>query len=398
MPTFSYMAKLEDGRTVSGILEAASQRSVQEALHQKGLVIVRLKVAKALGVHRGGVKLDDLAIFARQMATLVDAGIPIVGGLEAVAEQLENRKMRQVVSSIRQAVEEGTNFTAAIAKQSAVFSPMFVSLIRAGEASGHLSEVLERLATYLEKQAAFQRKIQSACIYPAIVFAMAALITTLLMVKVIPAFKEVFTTLGVALPIPTQILMALSDAIRLGFLPGLGLLAVGVVGFRWAIKRPVGHLLWDRFLLKLAVIGPLVRKVAIARFARTLATLVRSGVQILWALEIVADTVGNQVVSHAVRKIRSSIREGESISGPLAASRTFPPVVVRMVAVGEQTGRLDDMLAKVADFYEEQVDAAVTGLASAIEPILIAFLGLVVGSIVVSIFLPIFQLTQLLGR
>lgn len=398
MPTFSYVAKLEDGRTVSGILEAASQRSVQEVLHRKGLIVVRLKVARALGVHRGGVKLDDLAIFARQMATLVDAGIPIVGGLEAVAEQMENRKMRQVVSSIRQAVEEGTNFTAAIAKQSAIFSAMFISLVRAGEASGHLSEVLERLATYLEKQAAFQRKIQSACIYPAIVFSMAVLITTLLMVKVIPAFKEVFTTLGVALPLPTQILMALSDAIRLGFIPGLGLMALGVVGFRWAIKKPSGRLLWDRFLLRLVVIGPLVRKVAIARFARTLATLVKSGVQILWALEIVADAVGNRVISHAVRKIRSSIREGENISGPLSASGAFPPMVVRMVAVGEQTGRLDDMLAKVADFYEEQVDVAVTGLASAIEPLLIAFLGLVVGSIVVSIFLPIFQLTQLLGR
>lgn len=400
MPSYTYVAKAEDGRTVTGALEVASERVVLDALHRQGLMVLSVQQAKRSRVFARSAKvaMDDVSVFARQMATLVDAGIPIVGGLEAVADQLENKTLQRTVVKLREAVESGTNFTAAITKESAIFSPLFVSMVKAGEASGHLSEVLNRLATYLEKSAALQRKVKSACIYPAIVIGMSVVITGVLMLKVIPAFKDIFMTLGADLPLPTQILIAVSDFLQKGFFPllGFGFLAVG--WFRRAIKTPAGRLRFDRFLLKLAIVGPIVRKVAIAKFARTLSTLISSGVQILAALEIVADSAGNRVVSEAILKVRTSIREGENIAGPLAASGVFPPMVVRMIAVGEQTGRLDEMLVKVADFYEDQVDAAIAGLTSALEPVIISVLGIVVGSIVLAIFLPIFKLTQVLGH
>jgi len=316
--------------------------------------------------------LDDLAIFSRQMATLVDAGIPIVGGLEAVATQMENRYLRDVLVKVKDAVEGGTNLTAAIAKQSTVFSNLFVSMVKAGEASGHLAEVLERLATYLEKSAALQRKVKAACVYPAIVITMAVGITSLLMLKVIPAFKEIFMTLRTTLPLPTRILIGVSDFCQQAFLPGLIGFIGGVFLFRHILKTPKGRMAFDRIMLKLGIVGPIVRKVAIAKFSRTLSTLVKSGVHILAALEIVSDTAGNRVVGEAILKVKSSIKEGENIADPLADSKVFPPMVVRMIAVGEQTGRLDEMLTKVADFYEDQVEAAIQGLTSALEPVIIA--------------------------
>ncbi|MBI4226681.1 MAG: type II secretion system F family protein [Candidatus Omnitrophica bacterium] len=398
MPTFTYLAKTADGRAAAGTLDAASNAVVVEALHRQGLTIVAIRAQKGRGRRRGTVRMDDLAIFARQMATLVDAGIPLVGGLGAVADQLENRALREVVLKVREAVEGGTNFTAAIAKQQMVFSPLFVSMVKAGEASGHLAEVLDRLATYLEKSAALQRKIRSACIYPIIVIGMAVVITGVLVLKVIPAFKDIFMTLGADLPLPTKILIWVSDTARQCFVPGVLLLAAAVYAGRRALATPKGRLRFDRVVLDLGIVGPIVRKVAVAKFSRTLATLVRSGVQILGALEIVAESAGNRVITEAILKVRTSIREGENLATPLADSHVFPPMVVRMIAVGEQTGRLDDMLTKVADFYEDQVDAAVSGLTSAMEPVIITVLGVVVGSIVLSIFLPIFKLTEVLGR
>ena len=398
MGTFAYVAKMPNGRAVNGSLEAPSKEQVLDALHQRGLVIVQVKPVAAKGLRRGGrIRLDDLAIFCRQMATLVDAGIPILGGLDAVAEQMENRALRNVVVKIREDVEGGTNLTAAIAKQSHVFSPLFVSMMRAGEASGHLAEVLDRLATYLEKSAALQRRIRSALVYPVIVITMAVLITGLLVLTVIPAFKEIFATLGARLPLPTLILLSVSDLLRRWFLVWFLMLVAGILVFRrWVLKTSKGRLWFDRTMLRLPIMGPIVRKVAIAKFSRTFATLVRSGVQILSALEIVSETAGNRVVGDAVLQVKASIKEGENIATPLTASGVFPPLVVRMISVGEQTGRLDDMLIKVASFYEDQVDTAVAGLTSAIEPVIIAVLGVVIGSIVMAIFLPIFQMSTLI--
>jgi len=400
MSAYLYVAKLPDGRTIHGSLEAASERSVVEGLHKKGLIILEVKAAPrhAQGLFGARVKLDDLAIFSRQMATLVDAGIPIVGGLEAVADQVENLTLKKVITEVKDAVEGGTNLTLAIAKQGRVFSPLFVSMVRAGEASGHLAEVLQRLAVYLEKSASLQRKVRSACVYPAIVILMAVTITSILVLTVIPSFKEIFSTMGSELPLPTQILLWVSDFSRRMFLPGVGLLFLGVYLFRKQVLRTKRGRLWfDRSMLKLPIVGALIRKVAIARFARTLSTLVRSGVQILAALEIVSETAGNRVIADALIQVKNSIREGQNIAGPLTASKAFPPMVVRMIAVGEQTGRLDEMLSKVADFYEEQVDAAVAGLTSALEPLIICVLGIVVGSIVFAIFLPIFKMATVVG-
>ena len=399
MTTFSYVAKLPDGRTVSGSLEAASQQVVLSALHQRGLVVVNVKPSPfRTSRARGRVKLDDLAIFSRQLATLVDAGIPIVAGLEAVADQMENRTLREVITRVKDAVEGGTNLTAAIAGQKSVFSTLFVSMVKAGEASGHLAEVLGRLAVYFEKAAALQRRIRAACVYPAIVITMAIVITSILVLTVIPAFKEIFSTFGAALPLPTQILLAVSDLSRRMFFPGLVLLIIGIFAFRkMVLGTPKGRLWFDRTSLRLPVFGTLIRKVAIAKFSRTLATLVRSGVQILAALEIVSETAGNRVIAEAVLRVKTSIREGENIAGPLASSGAFPPMVVRMIAVGEQTGRLDEMLGKIADFYEEQVDTAVSGLTSALEPLIICVLGVIVGSIVFAIFMPIFKMATIVG-
>ncbi len=400
MVQFSYVAKLQDGRTVTGSLEAPSQEAVLQALHSQGLVVLSVSLKKSSSFSFGGgarVKTNDLAIFARQMATLVDAGIPIVGGLEAVAGQMENKAFRNVIVKLYEEVEGGMNLTAAVARQSAVFPQLFVSMVKAGETSGHLAEVLDRLAIYLEKSASLQRKVKSACIYPAIVISMAFLITMLLMITVIPVFKQMFASLGTELPLPTRILIGVSDGLRTFCIPGIAAIFAGVFFVRRALKTKPGKLARDRFLLKIAIVGPLVRKVAIAKFSRTLATLVKSGVQILAALEIVSETAGNEVVANAVLEVKNSIKEGENIAGPLAASGVFPPIVVRMIAVGEQTGRLEDMLTKIAESYEEQVDTAVSGLTNAIEPIIIAVLGVIVGGIVISIFLPIFKLTESFG-
>ncbi|MDO8730256.1 MAG: type II secretion system F family protein [Candidatus Omnitrophota bacterium] len=400
MSSFSYAAKLPDGRKVTGSMDAASNKGVIEALHQKGFVVLEVK---ALAAQRSSffstrVGPDDLAIFSRQMATLVDAGIPIVAGLEAVADQVENPTLRKVILNVKDAVEGGTNLTSAIGRESKVFSPLFVSMVRAGEISGHLAEVLQRLAVYLEKSASLQRKVKSACIYPAIVIGMAVVITGVLVLTVIPAFKEIFSTMGAQLPLPTRLLLAFSDFSRRFFLPIVGSLIAGVIVFRRKVLRTKPGRLWfDRLMLRLPIVGVLIRKVAIAKFARTLATLVKSGVQILSALEIVSETAGNRVIADALIQVKNSIREGENIAAPLAASKAFPPMVVRMIAVGEQTGRLDEMLSKVADFYEEQVDASVNGLTSALEPLIICVLGVVVGSIVFAIFLPIFKMASLAG-
>ncbi|MBI3322666.1 MAG: type II secretion system F family protein [Candidatus Omnitrophica bacterium] len=397
MGTFAYNAKFADGRAVSGTLEAPTQEAVLQGLHQKGLIVVSIQQTKARFTGgRASVKLDDLAIFCRQMATLVDAGIPIVGGLEAVGEQVENKTLREAIHKVRESVEGGMNLTAAVAKQNKVFSPLFVNMMRAGEASGHLAEVLDRLATYLEKSAYIQRKVRTALVYPSVVVSMAGIITVLLLVTVVPSFKEIFTTLGSKLPLPTQILLAVSDFMRQSFI----LLIAASIGAVYGFKRGVlgtarGRLFFDRMMLRVPMASPIVRKVAIAKFSRTLSTLVRSGVQILQALEIVSETAGNRVVADAILKVKASIKEGENIATPLAASGVFPPMVVRMIAVGEQTGRLDEMLSKIAEFYEDQVDAAVSGLTSAIEPLIIAVLGVVIGSIVAAIFLPIFQMSSL---
>ncbi len=401
MEKYQYIAKDKGGNTVTGNLDAASEVEVTDALHKKELIIVSIMPAKKKGArHRetGGVKLDDLVIFSRQLATMIDAGIPLVQSLGILGEQIENKSLKSVVAVVRQDIEAGMNFCDALAKHPRVFSELFINMSRAGEASGMLDEVLDRLASYLEKTASLNRKIKSSLVYPEVVVAMAILITTVLLLKVVPTFKGIFEMLGGQLPVPTQILIAVSDALRHYFLIVVGVFIVLAFLFRRYIGTEKGRRNFDRQKLKVPVLGQLFRKVALAKFARTFSTLVKSGVAILNALDIVAKTSGNKVVEETVLSCAVAVRNGEPISRPLAKSGVFPPMVCRMIGVGEQTGQLEKMLSKIADFYDEQVDAAVAALTSMIEPLVIAFLGIVIGSIVIALFLPIFKITQLVAH
>ena len=395
MPTYKYLAKGARGETVTGTLTAANPGVVLEALRKQGLIILGVReTAQTQLKGRVAVKLEDLVVFSRQLATLVDAGIPLVTSLETLHAQLERRGLKAVVGRIRDDVEGGANFTEALSKHPQAFSQLFTSMVRAGEASGTLAEILDRLATYLEKTAALERKVRSSLVYPAVVSLMAFVITAVLVLKVVPIFKGVFASLGGELPLPTRLLLQFSDFCSRLFLVGAAGMVGGVIGLRQLIRTPVGRLQMDRLALRAPIFGVLFRKVAVARFARTLTTLTKSGVPILTSLEIVGRTSGNKVVERDVERVRASIRAGETIAEPLGASGVFPPLVVRMVAVGEQTGQLEKMLTKIADFYESEVDAAVSGLTSVIEPIIIATLGVVIGGIVVAIFLPILKVTQ----
>ncbi|MDD5006075.1 MAG: type II secretion system F family protein [Candidatus Omnitrophica bacterium] len=398
MPQFHYVAKDIRGKTLNGTIEAADNPAVVSLLHKRGLTIISLSLEKEKVFRKKGVKLEDLVMFSRQLATMVDSGISVVQALSILAEQTENKTLSVTTQTIRKDIEGGANLCDSLAKHPRVFSELYINMVKAGETSGKLDTILDRLATYLEKANALQRKVRSSLVYPAVVISMAFIITIVLLVKVVPIFKNIFDTLGGTLPLPTQILIAVSDTMRKNFILAVVVVFSLAFLFKKYISTSGGRYKFDQTLLRLPVFGPLFRNVAVAKFSRTLATLVQSGVPIINALNIVGKTAGNKIVEENVTNACSSIKEGEPISGPLSKGNVFPPMVVRMISVGEQTGQLEKMLNKIADFYEEQVDAAVSGLVSMIEPLVIAFLGIIIGGIVVSLFLPIFKITELLGR
>ncbi|MDD5465863.1 MAG: type II secretion system F family protein [Candidatus Omnitrophica bacterium] len=403
MNSYQYSAKDIKGQTVTGIIQAASEAEVADILHKKEMVVISIEIARtaaAVSSKRSDkkVKLDDLVIFSRQLATMIGAGIPLVNALGILSEQIENENLRIIIGNVRSDIEAGMSFSDAMAKHPAVFSDLFVNMAKAGEASGMLNEILDRLATFMEKQAALNRKITSSLVYPAVVVTMAFIITALLLLKVVPTFKGIFESLGGTLPMPTQVLIFFSDLLRKYFLYTVLALGIAVYLFRSYVKTKQGRYRFDQQLLKLPVFGPLLRKLAVAKFSRTFSTLVKSGVTVLSALEIVSKTSGNKVVEEAVVNCSKSVRNGEPISKPLAKSGVFPPMVTRMINVGEQTGQLEKMLSKIADFYDDQVDAAAAALTSMIEPMVIAFLGVVIGGIVIALFLPIFKISQLMSR
>lgn len=400
MPIYKYNAKDKLGAALSGTLEGISETEVSEILHKQDLIVISVELAKKGRVARAGgkIKPDDLVIFSRQLATMIDAGIPLVQCLSILAEQIDNPSLRNVVAAVRHDIVGGINFCDALTKHSAVFSPLFINMARAGEASGMLSVTLDRLAAYLEKTASINRKIKSSLMYPAVVVTIAILITSVLLLKIVPTFKGIFDTLGGDLPLPTKVLIFASDLLRRYFLFVLAVLVLAAIGFKRYIKTERGQYYFDKQKLKVPVLGELLRKVALAKFSRTFSTLVKSGVPVLNALDIVAVTCGNKVVEEAIIACRNSVREGETIYKPLSRSGVFPPMVCRMVSVGEQTGQLEKMLSKIADFYDEQVDAAVSALTSMIEPIIIVFLGVVIGGIVVALFMPIFKITELVSK
>lgn len=400
MNTYQYTAKDKNSHTVRGILEGVSEVEVVNALHQRDLLVISVEIVKKkiFKARDKKARLDDLVIFSRQLATLIDSGVPLVQSLGILGEQIENKNLRDIVIMVRQDIEGGTSFYDALAKHPNVFSELFINMSKAGEASGTLNEVLDRLAAYLEKSAVLNRKIRSALVYPSVLVTMAILITSVLLLKVVPVFKEIFASFGGSLPLPTRILIEISNLLTRYFLASVAILVFFGFVFKKYISTDKGRYNFDARKLRMPILGQLFRKVAIANFSRTLSTLVKSGVSILSALEIVAKTSGNKVVEEALVRCRKAVREGETMSKYLSKSAVFPPMVCRMIGIGEQSGELEKMLNKIADFYDEQVDAAVAGLTSMIEPVVIVFLGTVIGGIVISLFLPIFKITELIAK
>lgn len=402
MPIYKYTAKNKESKTIAGNLSALNKEEVLDLLRKQDLTVISIEEAKrrvSLSfLTKKKIKLEDLAIFSRQLATMVEAGIPVVSALDALAQQMDNRFLQDIVGKARDDVEGGLSFSQALAKHPQVFSVLYVNMIKAGESSGLLDEILTRLATYLEKINSLQRKVKTSLVYPAVVIVIAISITIFLLVKVVPTFKGIFEILGGALPLPTVILLTISDFMRRYFFLGVLGLIVFITLFLRYIRTEKGRYALDAFLITMPIFGPIFRKFSVAKFSRTLSTLVRSGVPILVSLDIVGKACGNKVLEKSIGHAAKAIRDGKSIAEPLRESKVLPPMAVRMISVGEQTGQLEKMLSKIADFYDEQVDAAVSALTSMIEPVVILFLGIVVGGIVLAIFLPIFKITEIIGK
>jgi len=405
MPVYQYVARTFQGKMVTGHSEGTDEASIAKILRDQGLTPTSIesgaakqtKAARPKGSKGGRVKIEDLVVMSRQFATMIRAGLPLMEVLNILSEQSEKKALQDVLKAVEHDVETGSSLTEAIQKHPKIFNLFFVSMVKAGEAAGMLDSILDQIASYLEKVASIQRQIKAAVMYPAVVSVVAILITVLLMVKVVPVFEDIFDSLDGELPWMTQITVAVSHFIRDQFL----LAVVSVIAFCvliWQMgKTKRGKYIIDKFKLSMPIFGPLFTKVAVARFTRTLGTLIRSGVNILSALEIVAKTANNVVIEGAVHRTRASIQNGETIAIPLRDSDIFPPMVVRMIDVGERTGALEVMLSKIADFYEDQVDSAVAGLTSLIEPLLIVFLGVLIGFIAISMFMPLFKMVEMIG-
>lgn len=401
MPVFAYSGRTRTGQLVTGEMEASNREAVVATLRRQQIMATKVQPkAKAitLPAFGGKVKDKDLAIFTRQFATMIDAGLPLVQCLEILASQQENKIFKKTLQEIRQDVEGGSTFAAALKKHPKVFTELYANMVEAGEAGGILDTILNRLAAYIEKAMKLKRKIKSAMIYPSTIVTVAFGVVIFLLIFVIPTFKSMFEGFGATLPLPTRVVLELSRLVKTYFLYGLIMVIGAVVGFRFYYKSQNGRKVIDSLVLKAPVFGPLIKKVAVAKFTRTLGTLISSGVAILDGLEITAKTAGNKVVEEAVMKTRSNIAEGKTVAEPLQASGVFPPMVVQMISVGEQTGALDAMLAKIADFYDEEVDNAVANLTSLLEPMLMVFLGVVIGGVVIAMYLPIFKLVTVVGR
>ncbi len=406
MAEFTYKAKAPSGSVVEGTMEAPEKAVIVDRLREKRMIVFEINekkesalkdLIKNINPFGGKVTQKDLVIFSRQLATMVSAGVPIVQGLSILGEQIENPYFKDIVNDIREDIESGSAIADAMSKHPDAFNNLFVNMIKAGELGGILDVILERLADYLESASDLRGKVKGALIYPAVVSTIALGVTIFLMVVIIPTFAEVFSSFGHELPMPTQIMIRISEIMKkyIIFIV-LGIIII-VVGIRQFYKSDKGSKFIDAKILNVPVFGILLRKVAIAKFTRTFGTLVKSGVPILEALDTVAKTAGNRKIEGAVLDARDSIREGEKIADPLSKSGVFPPMVMQMISVGEETGNLDMMLSKIADFYDSEVDVAVEGLTSMIEPIVIVIMGVVIGAIVIAMFLPILSMGTIVG-
>jgi type IV pilus assembly protein PilC len=396
MPTFLYKARTLSGESTQGEVNAATEAEVIGHLRKRRLVVVGVREKpKEVSISIGKrVKTKDLVLFTRQFATMINAGLPLVQSLDILASQQSKPKVAAKIRALLAEVESGSTLADAMRKHRDFFSEIYVNMIAAGEAGGILDTILLRLAEYLEAADKLRRKVRGAMFYPLTVMSFAVIAIAVLLMFVIPTFAEFFTSAGVALPLPTRIVMGLSNFLLGYWWSLIGLMAIAFYALRAYRRSPEGRLTTDRLLLRVPVLGQVLRKASIARFSRTLGTLVQSGVPILEGLEITARTAGNRVIEDAVMESRASIAGGETIADPLKKSEVFPPMVVQMINVGEQTGGLDDMLGKIADFYDEEVEASVQALTSVIEPIMIVFLGAIVGGMVVAMYLPIFDIIQ----
>lgn len=398
MPVFSYQARDNNGKLVSGEIDAPDQGSAATLLIERNLMVVSLRLnagKKVTKRRQGKVKAQDLVVFTRQLATMMDAGLPLVQSLTALEEQTDSKTLKPVIRQLMERVEQGQSFSEALAEHPKVFTRLFVSMVQAGETGGLLAEILDRLASYLEATARLKKKVKSAMSYPTIVCCVAIGIALFLVLKVIPIFADIFKDFGAKLPAPTQMLINFSDFLRQYFFGVAGGVAVVIFLLVKLKKTKRGSAVWDRVKLKLPVFGKLIHKIAMSRFARTFSALLRSGVPILETLRIVGQTAGNTLVEAAVVATASSIERGDNLCVALKQHPIFSPMLVRMVAAGEQTGKVDVMLEKISDFYDEEIEATLSGLTALIEPLLIVFLGVVVGSIVICMFLPIFKLNEI---
>jgi type IV pilus assembly protein PilC len=396
MPDYKYRGTNRAGSSVSGVMTANNKAELQNLLKRQQITPTKMSEKGKefnMPTFGGGVNAKELAIFTRQFSVMIDAGLPLVQCLEILASQQENKFFQKVLTTTRSMVEGGSTLSTAMRASPKVFDGLYVNMVEAGETGGILDIILQRLSTYIEKNVKLQRAVKSALVYPIGVLTVAGGVITLLLWKVVPIFATLFAGLGVTLPLPTKIVIALSNFIGSYF--GLLILVAivgGVVGLKVWYGTPQGKFILDTIVLKLPVLGILMRKIAVARFTRTLGTLISSGVPILEGLDITAKTSGNAVVERALQKVRKALEEGKSLTEPLKESNVFPGMVTQMIAVGEQTGAMDAMLLKIADFYEEEVDAAVKDLLTALEPVMIVFLGVVVGGVVISMYLPLFSL------
>ena len=400
MASFAYVARdTATGREIRSAIDAASEQAAIAALLNRNLLVVSIqeKIGKKGRTSGGRVALADLVIFTRQLATMVDAGLAMVQSLQGLADQTTNKVMRDVIKDVCTRVEGGDSFSEALQKHPKVFNRLYVCMVAAGEKGGLLAEILARLAVYLENSARLRKKVKSAMMYPTVVTVVAILITIFLLVKVVPVFGEIFNSFGAALPAPTQFLINVSHIVQRWILLILIGGGAAVYGWFYFIKTPTGRRLWDTYRIKLPIFGVIAHKICLARFTRTLASLIRSGVPILEVLQIVSQTVGNVVMEKAIKTAASDIERGESIAQALGKHPIFPNMIVRMVTAGEQTGKIDNMLERISDFLDEEIETTLSGLTALIEPILIVFLGVVVGGMVICMFLPIFKMPEIVS-
>jgi type IV pilus assembly protein PilC len=396
--TFAYVGRDGAGQVVTGAIDGDTEIAAISRLQEMGYLITSLKrratqpKVEDLLARFAGVRLKDLTVFTRQLATMINAGLTIIASLTILQQQTMSQKLREIIGKVRGEVEGGLPLSDALGAHPEAFNQLYVNMVRAGETGGALDDVLGRLSGFLEKELALRQRVKSAMVYPILVASAAAGIVSFIVFFILPKFVDVFKDLGVPLPLPTQFLIWFTINSRRYWYVIVLVMVVAVYGFRYYIGTPDGRRWFDRFKLRMPLFGPVSRNVVMARFCRTLGTLIHSGVPILHALDVVGKATSNVVLIKAIESVRNSIREGESISGPLQASGIFPPMVVQMVAVGERTGALDTMLAKVADFYDTEVEYAVAALTSVLEPALIMVMGGIVGFIVISFYLPLFTL------